>query len=243
MGLEWIDDATAVFVFDSRAAARTAWLSFRKFTSEDADHEGFVMAKSIPIEFWPPEERINKSLGKGEGLKGPMKMRWARVDDVKQKGAMKKSEFYKKHGVTAGKEIYPGRGDGKRRRLSSEEDDMQQKARLDDELDAFLTGDSVDEAPMDPPLPPSKMRSDYISQNGKTLLERTSSMRAHPRFESRIISPLPRRALRSERNNMVDHDGGNGFEWNDGHHRRNERPRKSQKELDDELEAFLNDRD
>ena len=46
-----------------------------------------MTAKSIPVTLWPPEQRINATLGKGEDLKGVIRMRWARRDDVKKKGA------------------------------------------------------------------------------------------------------------------------------------------------------------
>jgi hypothetical protein len=256
MGLEWIDDFTAIFVFESKFAARTAWKYLRKSAEEDPNEDGFVTARPIPIAFWPPEERINKSLGTGEGLKGTIKMRWAKVDDVKKKGAKKDSQFYKKHGVTAGKDV---RGDEsvKRRKRDTEEDAIQKKAQLDDELDAFLADDDVEEEVIEPPSPPSKMRSDYIGNDGRTLLERTSSIRAHPlSLESRITAPLPRRRGgrgRLERNGLADRthvddmlvDGLDSRSdgrilWKSGSDRR---PRRSQKELDDELDAFLNARD
>lgn len=263
MGLEWVDDNTCVLVFDSKTAARTAYKYMQKSATEETDMDGFITAKPIPIALWPPEERINKSLGKGEGLKGAIRMRWAKNDDVKKKGAKKESEFYKKHGATAGKEVYPERGEGpqKRRRRDVEEDEAERRAQLDDELDNFLAQDP----PVDPPSPPSKMRSDYIATDGRTLLERTSVIRAHPidpiTLESRIMAPLPRRARGRGRSEQSMVDSVNMHMWSEDklewgrdtprersngdrtRSRRGERTRKSQQELDDELEAFLNERE
>ncbi|KAG5645258.1 hypothetical protein DXG03_006560 [Asterophora parasitica] len=203
LALEWVDDTTCVLVFETRASARTAHRYLRKSVAEDADENGFLTAKPIPIALWPPEERINTSLGKGEGLKGTIMMRWALLDDVKKKGARQQSAFYKKHGSLAGKEVYGGEGPpaAKRRRGGSASrdgvQDLLRKEQLDDELDQFLR---EDDEPVTPPSPPSKMRSDYLINDGRTLLERTSSIRAHPEAErpslaDRLTAPLPRRGL------------------------------------------------
>lgn len=203
MGLEWVDDKTCVLVFPSKASARLAHRHLVKSFTEEADADGFTTAKPIPITFWPPEERINNSLGKGEGLRGTIRMRWALNDDVKKKGARQDSAFYKKHGRLAGKEVYGGEGAppaAKRRRGGAEAEEAPlelQKAQLDDELDQFLAED--DEEPPAPPSPLSKMRSDYINNAGRTLLERTSLIRAHPEpdrlsLADRLTAPLPQRA-------------------------------------------------
>jgi len=110
MGLEWVDDNTCVLVFPTKASARMAHRHLRKSATEDDDADGFITAKPIPITFWPPEDRINNSLGKGQGLKGTIRMRWALNEDVKKKGARRQSAFYKKHGRLAGKEVYGGEG-------------------------------------------------------------------------------------------------------------------------------------
>lgn len=243
MGLEWVSDNTCVFVFETKAAARNAQRHLQKSAAEDPDEDGFVTAKGIPLTLWPPEQRINATLGKGEGLKGVIRMRWAKGDDVKKKGAKKESDFYKKYGTTAGKEIAGlSEGPQKRRRRDDGDDEILKKSQLDDDLDAFLAGS--DEEPDAPASPPSKMYSDHISTNGKTLLERTSLIRAHPTdLASRIMAPLPRRgrerdsALRDARPSSRDAQGENRRST------RNERPKKSQQDLDDELEAFLKERD
>jgi Nuclear cap-binding protein subunit 3 len=297
MGLEWVDDNTCVFVFPSKTSARTAHRNLRKASIEEPDASGFITAKPIPITFWPPEERINTSLGKGQGLKGTLRMRWALIDDIKKKGAKRESAFYKKHGRTAGKEVYgkdtnnPQPAKRRRRGENGTDSDvanMVTKEELDEQLDEFLAEDEEPEPPQ-APSPPSKMRSDYIATDGRTLLERTSVIRAHPGPEpeslaDRIMAPLPRRAR-----NEGGGGGGGGvgkmysesleervsrpediLEWGkekgrekedmrprrrergaggrsrDGRQRqaRTEQPRsKTQQELDDELEAFLNEKE
>ncbi|KAG6879417.1 hypothetical protein C0992_002791 [Termitomyces sp. T32_za158] len=271
MGLEWVDDNTCVFVFSSKNSARIAYRHLQKSPTEDPDDDGFVTAKSIPIALWPPEERIHSSLGKGEGLKGAVRMRWALTEDVKKKGARKESTFYKKHGRLAGKEVYGGEDvpAAAKRRRGEDGQELLQRARLDDELDEFLRED--EEA--SPASPPSKMRSDYISTNGRTLLERTSVLRLHAESErlslaDRLTAPRARAGTMSD--DEVEALGSRVWseklEWGpsearesrrggrgDRRHRRGDerggdkpryRPRKmTQQELDDEIDAFLNQKE
>ncbi|KZT20658.1 hypothetical protein NEOLEDRAFT_1140494 [Neolentinus lepideus HHB14362 ss-1] len=250
MGLEWIDDNTCVLVFESKAAARQGHNFLAKSPTEEPDTDGFLTAKPIPITLWPPEERINKSLGKGEGLKGTVRMRWARHADVKKKGAKRESNFYKKHGARAGKEGFfsppPESGPPKKRRRDSEKGEDELRAELDNDLDEFLAEDEPERAPSHP----SKMRSERMVNEKRSLLERTSVMRAQTvSLVDRITKPLPRRR-----------DGGGGTrEWDRGkdsevslprrrrsadrtRSERRERPqKKTQQELDDELDAFWNE--
>ena len=304
MGLEWVDDNTCVLVFESTKTAREAFNRLLKSASEEPDMEDLITAKPIPIALWPPEERINQTLGKGQGLKGTIRMRWAKADDVKKKGAKNESQFYKRHGRTAGKELFNGRDlpPSKRRRRGDDDgkDDEQRKAELDDQLDQFLAADddvltNEEDEPDIPASPPSKMRSDYIAKDGRTLLERTSLIRVHPSNDfpdlaARITAPLPRRA-RGGANGLIPgntgersrfHNTSERLEWgydegrrpfrgrngrdsefggSDGRARRRRRgrdegerekseraggerrPRKTQQELDDELDAFLNSHD
>ncbi|PPR03323.1 hypothetical protein CVT24_012599 [Panaeolus cyanescens] len=207
LGLEWVDDTTCVLVFESKRDARDGFSRLQKNIAEEPDMDDLLTAKPIPVDLWPPEERINKTLGKGEGLKGILRMRWAKHDDVKKKGAKQQSQFYKKHGAGAGKELYNGRelppSVPKRKRSDDDEDDQAKRARLDEELDAFLAEDderksTAEDLGSDPPSPPSKMRSDYIASDGRTLLERTSQLRIHASdrkrdLASRLSAPLPRR--------------------------------------------------
>jgi Nuclear cap-binding protein subunit 3 len=246
LGLEWIDDTTCVLLFASSVAATSAFSLLQRTSSELPDEGGFVLAKSIPMAFWPPKVRIDASLGKGEGLKGSLLLRWAEVTDVKKRGARNRSEFYRKHGV----DVQLG---GEVRREDAQEAKRRRREELDDELDAFLRKDSSDEGSR-PASPPSKMRADYIEKGrGKSLLDRTSHMRGYftddedvdswkKSLESRITNPgsLARRPP----GDGVRGPGRRGA-WNEeGDMRsRHGRPRKSQQELDAELDAFLNDRE
>lgn len=201
--------------------------------------------------FWPAEERINASLGKGEGLKGIILMRWARIDDVKKRGAKEESEFYRKYGMDAGKEAEKRKDletrmnsrselesrlggldvSNKRRRTETEKD---KKDELDRELEGFLKEESEEEIEE----PPSKMRSDHIDggrhSKSKTLLQRTSELRSHPSasLADRIVARLPRRARRGSPPERAPRDDT----------RRVLPAKKSQQELDDELDAFLSER-
>ncbi|EFI27639.1 hypothetical protein CC1G_14565 [Coprinopsis cinerea okayama7 len=220
LGLEWVSDTTCVLVFSSKAEAKRAYAALQKTPGEETSVEdGCVTAKSIPVALWPPEERITRTLGialngkegdaeatgneerekRKQGLAAPLRMRWATKDDVKKKGARKESEFYKKHGRLAGKELIngrdiptlPGAANRKRRRDEMEEDDDAIRARLDRELDEFLAEEPDSEDgragkesasnPEDegdaavPDSPPSKMRSDYIADDGRTVIQKRGS--------------------------------------------------------------------
>ncbi|KAA1466056.1 hypothetical protein DENSPDRAFT_830801 [Dentipellis sp. KUC8613] len=265
MGLEWVDDTSCVLVFESPADARTAVGLLRKTTDDANEEDGYVQAKSIPMAFWPPEDRISASLGKGEGLKGVIRMRWATHGDVKKRGARKESEFYRKHGLDAGREsserprtslldtLNDGATQPKRRRRDGDDDSSAYiKAQLDDEIDEFLREDpEVEESP------PSKMRSDLMGTDSRTLLERTSAIRAHPEesLATRITAALPRRARRTDREERWSKEPSDeprprrerGGRRRQGKEKERERrteprPRKTQEELDAELDAFLNDR-
>ena len=220
MGLEWIDDTTCILVFSTKAAARGAFRYLAKSHAEEPSEEGFITAKPIPIAFWPPEERINKSLGKGEGLKGAIMMRWALTLDVKKRGAKKESEFYKKYGSNAGRagqeEDRPAK---KRRGEFGELTEAEERAKLDQDLDAFLAED-----PDAPPSPPSKMRADYVDRE----------RRPRGSLESRLAAP------HWSHRDGAHHNGGHD---RPARTRRTERPRKTQEDLDAELDAFLNSRE
>jgi hypothetical protein len=244
-----VDDTTCVILFASSVAATTAFSLLQRTASETPDESGFVHAKTIPMAFWPPKERIDASLGKGEGLKGTLLLRWAEVTDVKQRGSRSRSEFYRKHGADG-----PG---GDTRREDGHETKRRKQEELDEELDAFLREESPDETSR-PASPPSKMRSDYIEERKgrKSLLDRTSQMRAYitdeedagswkKNLETRITSP---REIGRPRDTLAE-DGARGSHrrrnWTEGGEigSRHGRPRKSQQELDDELDAFLNERE
>jgi hypothetical protein len=250
LGLEWVDDTTCVLLFSSSNAATAAFYQLQRTASETPDEQGFVLAKSIPMAFWPPKERIDASLGKGEGLKGALHLRWAVVTDVKKRGSRNRSEFYRKHGMD-------GKPGGDARKEDAHEAKRRRQEELDDELDAFLREDSP-EGGSRPASPPSKMRADYMEKKGrdKSLLERTSEMRGHftdgedvgswkKSLESRMTSP---RSI-TGRSRGPPGDGvrgpGQRGAWNEGGEMRprDRRVRKTQQELDDELDAFLSGRE
>ncbi|KAH8105006.1 hypothetical protein DFH11DRAFT_1645165 [Phellopilus nigrolimitatus] len=262
-GLEWVDDTTCVLIFATKAACRAALDALRKSPTEVPDFDDCVAAKPIPVTMWPPEARINKTLGMSAGLEGMLLTRIARTDDRKVRGAKDRSVFYRKHGEGAGKDPnahaigrVPDPDEGaswKRRKVGERAVDEDEKRReLDDELDTFLQEDFNEERSPSPP--PSKMRSDYIdSARGRSLLERTSNMRAHPNdlvFEAPEPARLEGRRRRRGRERLpVKEDrpvkplprrrGGRGGEGV----KAAERPIKTRQELDDELEAFLNEKD
>ncbi len=243
-------------MFDSKKDARDGFRRLQKSLAEEASLEdSTVTAKPIPIAIWPAEDRINATLGKSEGLKGILRMRWATLEDVKQRGARNQSKFYKKYGHSAGKTFEEGPPPMKRRRPENNSvSEAAERAKLDEELDDFLAED--EDAP--PPSPPSRMRSDNIGTDGRTLLERTSVLRAHPTtLESRLMAPLPRRARSHERGGERAWDEGKFFMDTDdrpperrprggrgnrdrARGKRAPRPRVTQEDLDAELDAFLN---
>ncbi|KAI0771498.1 hypothetical protein BD413DRAFT_492814 [Trametes elegans] len=253
LGLEWIDDTTCVLVFETKGAARTAFRALQKSVAEEPSlDDGSITAKPIPVNVWPAEDRINATLGQGEGLKGILRMRWARAEDVKKKGARDQSEFYRKYGQNAGKGLEEGPRSMKRRRGDPEQEAQEalERAELDAELDRFLAEDE-DKPP--PPPPPSKMRSDYIGKSKKTLLERTEGGLA-----SRLIAPLPRRARTRRDGDHRPWDKGKeeeGYEEkfeprsrrepsgkDARRERRQPRPKVTEEDLDAELDAFLNEK-
>lgn len=234
IGLEWVNDSSCVLVFESKTLARAAHRYLRKIAAEEMDDDGFITAKSIPVTLWLPEDRISKSLGQGEGLRGTIKMRWAKNDDVKKKGAMKESEFYKKYGTSAGKD-----SDAPQKRRRDEQ------SKLDDDLDAFLGN----ERRSSHSSPPTKTYADQLS-NSRSLVERTSlpdsgvNLRRHISSASRVSRPRDALALGfCDVRRLHDGDEQGGSRGGNGRGRRNLRPRKTQKELDDELDAFLNEKD
>ncbi|PFH46060.1 hypothetical protein AMATHDRAFT_70684 [Amanita thiersii Skay4041] len=349
LGLEWIDDNTCIFVFKSKTLARAAFRALQKqggaadaqtdLTTSTSD---LVSASPIPVSLWPPEERINQSLGVGQGLRGTILIRWARVDDVKKRGAKKESQFYRKHGEDAGKETVgfgvapagssaanlarrmastvnatleeritvaddadtpesdsairewdkgkPGvrslvgrkrdmLGDDHEYEMSRGLGQKRKRSRRDEEMDSFLREDGLelDDEYEEPDAteeaePPSKMRSDYIAKDGRTVI---GSVERGIGLVDRITAPLPRRA-RGGRNRGsgekgtlntrlggdvdldINGDGVNGHgrkgrpragqdRRRDRRHADGVRPgepprKKTREELDEELEAFLNDR-
>ena len=261
VGLEWIDDSSCVLIFATTAACRTALSAFSKTAGEEPDFDGCITAKPIPLPVWPPEARINKSLGVTEGLEGRLLVRIARMDDKKVRGAAKRSAFYQKHGKDAGKDpnahtikrVPDLDGATKRRRM--QDDDEERRRQLDEELDDFLRegSDEASNRSFSPPSsPPSKMRSDYIVENGRgnrgSLLQRTSVLRNHDDTSDDLTThhfegpQRRRRGGRNWRHVDIDMDKGRRGRGVKSEKTRDGRPAKTAEELDAELEAFLNDK-
>jgi hypothetical protein len=158
LGLEWVDDTNVVVVWEAADSARRAYVAMRVFDEEtlgeDVEHEdeeGFVIARPIPETLWPMDARLQKVLGNDapggsssieEGIeivKRPLRMRWARPEDVKERGARNKSKFYERHGSNAGKEsqniFFPSEERStrtKRKREDWEEDEEEKRRKLDE---------------------------------------------------------------------------------------------------------------
>jgi hypothetical protein len=274
LGLEWVNDTTCVLVFSSAKAARSAFAKLQRNADAAPDEEGLVEAHRVPITLWPAKALISKTVvdaqggrtagvdagseggEKGNELSAPLRLRWARIDDVKKRGAASSSRFYATHGETAGKEVFnPATGRAevptaveeaalkrKRQRGNGGEDRVGPNTRtvqdLDDELDSFLAEGSPPpgEERMVPEQPKSKMRSDGYDPEanaGRSLLERTSVLRAHPELSASHEGDRRRRG-------GTRREGSGGRERHEGGG--NPRPKRTAQELDDELDAFLSER-
>ena len=160
-----------------------------------------------------------------------MKMRWATPGDVKQKGANKNSEFYKRYGRTAGRTDEGEVPEVKRRRRDDSE--AEKMAELDQELEDFLTEERI---------APSKTRSGHVNSDGRTLFDRL-----RPGLHSRLGDSgsrrgKPRRSGReSERAAEEEVEAPQTLQSRLGGERRgrNARPKVTAEDLDAELDAFL----
>lgn len=92
-----------------------------------------------------PSTRLGNE--RSTALKETIHMRWARTTDVKEHGARLKSEFYKRHGDTAGKEGLPEfralkiQDEGFKGNKRRKRNDDATRRQLDAELDVFLVED------------------------------------------------------------------------------------------------------
>lgn len=215
IGLEWIDDTTCVLVFETRRAAVASFACLLRSDEEQPDVFGLSAAQPIPPGIAPPKSKSgdDEAVVSESDVFSEIRMRWARKEDVKQKGAKGQSRFYQRHGEMAGKD---GRGffDDPPSKRKRRETDEEMRARLDQDLDGFASGEVT---------PVSKMRSDHMEGQGRS----TVVIRL-PNSEGRRHSPHGRRGSGRRRGGRSE--GGNG------------RPRKSQQELDDELDAFLREK-
>ncbi|KAL5530442.1 hypothetical protein ACEPAF_6700 [Sanghuangporus sanghuang] len=263
VGLEWIDDSSCVLIFPTNAACRTALEALRRTPSEEPDFDDCVSAKPVPVIIWPVEDRVNKTLGKSEEMEGILLIRIARNSDKKSRGAKYRSGFYQKHGMDAGKDPNAhsiGRasenGDASKRKAGPEGSE-EERRQLDEELDDFLRREDLT-APS-PPFPPSKMRSDWMTKDGRSvfavatakLLERTSLTRV-PSDDEESAEPTRSRQRKGvkgrrqepliERISELPPARRRKHENGETRLGRYEPAKKTREELDDELEAFLHGR-
>ena len=213
IGLEWIDDTTCVLVFETKRTAAASYDRLLKSCEEQPDVFGLSEAQPVPPGVSPPktgsgDDEVVKS---ESDLFGGIRMRWARKDDVKQRGAKNQSKFYQRHGEMAGKD---GRGffddpPSKRKRRETNEEI---RARLDQDLEVFAAREDA---------PSFKMRSDNMGEQGKSAVVIELPTEGRRRSSRERRSSGRRRSRRS---------GGNA------------RPRKSERELDDELDAFFQEK-
>ena len=194
-----------ILVYPSTQRAKQANRTLIKSIAEEEDADGYVTAKPIPVDLWPPATRIEVELGPATtdestlGMKGRLRLRKARTEDVKQSGSRNASYFYKKYGERAGKEMYDppvaSENRSKRRRGNDPSSDSSRRATLDAELDSLRDG------------------PDLNFQTGRNA----------------AIDQFLRDEQSVSRGRNTQENG--------------RRPRKTQQELDDELDAFLQERD
>lgn len=209
--------------------------------------------------------RVEKALGKTDVQEqAQMWMRFARAEDVKQKGGRNKSKFYEKYGENAGKDgqnVYSSRRGERSRR---EDPDEALRRRLDAELDGFAEKDETARRSISPrrgrsASPPGRelprdgpgrrrKRSDYEydqdlqSRLGPRVGGATGSVREWDvgkewhtdEFGRSRYGTMSRDGRKDARGHRRER-GERGGERREGQGR----PSKTKEELDAELDAFL----
>lgn len=267
LGLEWVNDTNVVLVWSTVAETRSAYESMREAGTGHLaeDDEGFVPAKPIPETLAHVALRVEKALGKTDVQEqAQMWMRFARAEDVKQKGGRNKSKFYEKYGENAGKDgqnVYSSRRGERSRR---EDPDEALRRRLDAELDGFAEKDETARRSISPrrgrsASPPGRelprdgpgrrrKRSDYEydqdlqSRLGPRVGGATGSVREWDvgkewhtdEFGRSRYGTMSRDGRKDARGHRRER-GERGGERREGQGR----PSKTKEELDAELDAFL----
>lgn len=194
-----------------------------------ASADTLIVAHPVPKKMWPPEAQLDHNLSKGTALSGVMRVRWARYGDRKLRDARKRSEWYQMH--------REGRGRNKRSRGEEGEEGREKGMDLDAELDELKRRREAGEDEV-----PDRQRAAALDEQLDALAQRggdehidglPSSLRQRlgPK-KDRQIAPLPRRRGR----------GGDGGQ-REGGGASHERPKRTQDDLDAELEAFMRDRE
>ncbi|KIY69119.1 hypothetical protein CYLTODRAFT_442911 [Cylindrobasidium torrendii FP15055 ss-10] len=231
LGIEWVNDETALYVFEKEADAREAWAALTAAdepvpfdVEEDTLEDVWASAQPLPLELVPPKERIARTLAlvpDEEPENRGMKIRWARGGDVKKRGAGWESEFYRKRKRVGER---PRRDDEQCGRRGATQED------LDRELDAFRSGkdepNALETRLTDSPREGARSRDREYTRDRKRT--RTSRVDEFGR-ESREDGSRQRHGDSGRRSGRRGGDGG----------RKERRPHKSAADLDNELEAFL----
>ncbi|KAG9096808.1 hypothetical protein FRC06_008290 [Ceratobasidium sp. 370] len=213
--LEWIDDRTTVIIFDTEKDAQTSLSALAKEPTAAADD--LVPAHPVPKKLWPPEAQLDHNLSRGTALSGVMRVRWARFGDRKLRGARKRSEWYQAHGQ--GRDKRSRRREGDDMDLDAELDEMKRRREAGDEVESW---EKQRAEALDAELDDLARRKESGEEDGSATLRD----RLGPK-KDRQIAPLPRRR------------GGRA----DGGRRNHERPKRTQDDLDAELEAFMKARE
>ncbi len=122
LGVEWINDTNLVVIFDDPQAAFLAFTKLSKtgFEPWEGGDEPLVdrAAQSVPLSLLPipplpPREEYEEAKTVDddvpEGLRpgAMMQVRYAKMDDMKERKKAADSSFYKRYGRRAGKELAP----------------------------------------------------------------------------------------------------------------------------------------
>lgn len=214
IGLEWVDDTTCVLVFETKRAAVASYAFLLKEGEEQPDVFGLNAAQPIPPGISPPKSES----GDGEAVASRSDL----FGEVRMRWATK--DDVKQKGAKGQSRFYQrhgemagkdGRGffDNPPSKRKRKEKAEDRGAKLSQKLQFFVAGSAQ---------PVSKMRSDNMEEGRSAVVVELadSEGRQGPSYERRSSG---RRQGRRE--------GGNY------------RPRKSQQELDDELDAFTQRRD
>ncbi|QRV87964.1 hypothetical protein RhiJN_15982 [Ceratobasidium sp. AG-Ba] len=220
--LEWVDDRTTVIIFESQTIAQDSLAALAKEDVEQA--ETLIPAHPVPKKLWPPEAQLDHNLSRGTALSGTMRVRYARFGDRKLRDARKRSEWYSNQQDRRNKRSR--RREGEDMDLDAELDEMRRKREAGDEDDDI---EKRRAHALDAELDDIAKRK----ENGEEVPEVDS-----PRLDRRLgpkkdrqIAPLPRRR------------GGRGDGGRRGERSGQERPKRTQDDLDAELEAFMKARE
>ncbi|KAG8749101.1 hypothetical protein FRC12_013573, partial [Ceratobasidium sp. 428] len=225
--LEWVDDRTTVIIFETPGTTQTSLSALAKEPTQVADN--LVPAHPVPKKLWPPEAQLDHNLSRGTALSGVMHVRSARFGDRKLRDARKRSEWYQTQDRQGqGQNKRSRRRDGEDMDLDAELDEMKRRRDAGDEEGNW---DKQRASALDAELDDLVKRK----ENGEEVTEDSSLRQRLGPKKDRQIAPLPRR--RGARG-----DGGRREERRSDRSS-HERPKRTQDDLDAELEAFMKARE